>query len=94
MICLFQSGLMMACYQGYVDVVIALASCPYIDINWQDNEGNTALITAVQAGILTTRVCLNCLQWSCLCQLHSFCSKTFELDRYVHGGIPVGVLPC
>ncbi|XP_062338326.1 LOW QUALITY PROTEIN: ankyrin repeat domain-containing protein 33B [Osmerus eperlanus] len=45
-----RSGLMLACYQGYVDVVIALASCPYIDINWQDNEGNTALITAVQAG--------------------------------------------
>ncbi|KAJ8360487.1 hypothetical protein SKAU_G00170120 [Synaphobranchus kaupii] len=44
------TGLIVACYQGYVDVVIALAQCPYVDINWQDNEGNTALITAAQAG--------------------------------------------
>lgn len=40
----------MACYQGYVDVVIALSQCPYVDVNWQDNEGNTALMTAAQAG--------------------------------------------
>lgn len=46
----FQSGLIVACYHGYVDVVIALSQCPYIDVNWQDNEGNTALITAAQAG--------------------------------------------
>ncbi|XP_035287059.1 ankyrin repeat domain-containing protein 33B-like [Anguilla anguilla] len=45
-----RTGLIVACYQGYVDVVIALAQCPYVDINWQDNEGNTALITAAQAG--------------------------------------------
>lgn len=42
----------MACYQGYVDVVIALSQCPYLDVNWQDSEGNTALITAAQAGEL------------------------------------------
>lgn len=46
----FQSGLIVACYNGYVDVVIALSQCPYLDVNWQDNEGNTALITAAQAG--------------------------------------------
>ncbi|XP_022624638.1 ankyrin repeat domain-containing protein 33B-like [Seriola dumerili] len=45
-----RSGLIMACYHGYVDVVIALSYCPYLDVNWQDNEGNTALITAAQAG--------------------------------------------
>ncbi|XP_061926374.1 ankyrin repeat domain-containing protein 33B [Entelurus aequoreus] len=45
-----RSALIVACYHGYVDVVIALAQCPYIDVNWQDNEGNTALITAAQAG--------------------------------------------
>ncbi|KAM9791938.1 ankyrin repeat domain-containing protein 33B [Syngnathus typhle] len=45
-----RSALIIACYYGYVDVVIALAQCPYIDVNWQDNEGNTALITAAQAG--------------------------------------------
>lgn len=33
-----------------MDVVIALAQCPHLDVNWQDNEGNTALITAAQAG--------------------------------------------
>lgn len=45
-----QNGLIVACYQGYVDIVIALAQCPHLDVNWQDNEGNTALITAAQAG--------------------------------------------
>uniref|UniRef100_A0A3Q3BQ72 Ankyrin repeat domain 33Bb n=2 Tax=Kryptolebias marmoratus TaxID=37003 RepID=A0A3Q3BQ72_KRYMA len=45
-----RSGLIMACYHGYVDMVITLAQCPYLDVNWQDNEGNTALITAAQAG--------------------------------------------
>uniref|UniRef100_A0A8C6TRH6 Ankyrin repeat domain 33Bb n=1 Tax=Neogobius melanostomus TaxID=47308 RepID=A0A8C6TRH6_9GOBI len=45
-----RSGLIMACYHGYIDVVIALSQCPYLDVNWQDNEGNTALITAAQAG--------------------------------------------
>ncbi|XP_045907057.1 ankyrin repeat domain-containing protein 33B [Micropterus dolomieu] len=45
-----RSGLIMACYHGYVDVVIALSQCPYLDVNWQDNEGNTALIIAAQAG--------------------------------------------
>ncbi|CAJ1071485.1 ankyrin repeat domain-containing protein 33B [Xyrichtys novacula] len=45
-----RSGLIVACYHGYVDVVMALSQCPYLDVNWQDNEGNTALITAAQAG--------------------------------------------
>ncbi|XP_065810484.1 ankyrin repeat domain-containing protein 33B [Labrus bergylta] len=45
-----RSGLIVACYHGYVDVVIALSHCPHLDVNWQDNEGNTALITAAQAG--------------------------------------------
>ncbi|RLV98354.1 hypothetical protein DV515_00010871, partial [Chloebia gouldiae] len=47
------NGLIIACYQGYVDIVIALAQCPHLDVNWQDNEGNTALITAAQAGHIT-----------------------------------------
>ncbi|XP_033838079.1 ankyrin repeat domain-containing protein 33B [Periophthalmus magnuspinnatus] len=45
-----RSGLIAACYHGYIDVVMALSQCPYVDVNWQDNEGNTALITAAQAG--------------------------------------------
>ncbi|XP_044151400.1 ankyrin repeat domain-containing protein 33B [Bufo gargarizans] len=48
-----RTGLLVACYQGYVDVVIALSQCPYVNVNWQDNEGNTALITAAQAGHIT-----------------------------------------
>ncbi|OWK53186.1 Ankyrin repeat domain-containing protein 33B [Lonchura striata] len=48
-----RNGLIIACYQGYVDIVIALAQCPHLDVNWQDNEGNTALITAAQAGHIT-----------------------------------------
>ncbi|XP_057352354.1 ankyrin repeat domain-containing protein 33B isoform X2 [Manis pentadactyla] len=42
--------LIVACYHGFVDTVVVLAECPHVDVNWQDNEGNTALITAVQAG--------------------------------------------
>ncbi|KAM3679581.1 ankyrin repeat domain-containing protein 33B [Ammospiza nelsoni] len=48
-----RNGLIVACYQGYVDIVMALAQCPHLDVNWQDNEGNTALITAAQAGHIT-----------------------------------------
>ncbi|XP_001372174.2 ankyrin repeat domain-containing protein 33B [Monodelphis domestica] len=48
-----RTGLIVACYQGFVDIVVALAECPHIDVNWQDNEGNTALITAAQAGHIT-----------------------------------------
>lgn len=29
---------------------MVLAECPHVDVNWQDSEGNTALITAAQAG--------------------------------------------
>ncbi|XP_062849593.1 ankyrin repeat domain-containing protein 33B [Trichomycterus rosablanca] len=55
-----RTGLIMACYQGDVNVVIALSQCPYIDINWQDNEGNTAVMAAAQAGhIMITNYLLN-----------------------------------
>ncbi|XP_058232484.1 ankyrin repeat domain-containing protein 33B [Hemibagrus wyckioides] len=55
-----RTGLMVACYHGYVDIVIALSLCPHLDVNWQDNEGNTALITAAQAGhIIITNYLLN-----------------------------------
>lgn len=52
----FQIGLLVACYQGFVDVVIALSQCPFLDVNWQDSEGNTALITAAQAGNTHTHI--------------------------------------
>ncbi|XP_008835852.1 ankyrin repeat domain-containing protein 33B isoform X2 [Nannospalax galili] len=45
-----RTGLIVACYHGFVDTVVALADCPHVDVNWQDSEGNTALITAAQAG--------------------------------------------
>ncbi|XP_072365889.1 ankyrin repeat domain-containing protein 33B-like [Scyliorhinus torazame] len=48
-----KTGLMVACYQGFMDIVFLLAECPHLDINWQDKEGNTALIIAVQAGHIT-----------------------------------------
>ncbi|KAI5627943.1 ankyrin repeat domain-containing protein 33B [Silurus asotus] len=55
-----RTGLIVACYQGYVDVVIALSQCPYVNVNWQDSEGNTALMTAAQAGhIMITNFLLN-----------------------------------
>lgn len=45
-----QNGLMVACCKGFVDIVYGLHHCPFIDINQQDNEGNTALMIASQAG--------------------------------------------
>nr|KAF6488697.1 ankyrin repeat domain 33B [Molossus molossus] len=48
-----ETGLIVACYHGFVDTVVVLAECPHIDVNWQDSEGNTALITAAQAGHAT-----------------------------------------
>ncbi|XP_060002854.1 ankyrin repeat domain-containing protein 33B [Lagenorhynchus albirostris] len=48
-----RTGLIVACYHGFVDTVVVLADCPHVDVNWQDSEGNTALITAAQAGHVT-----------------------------------------
>ncbi|XP_078721869.1 ankyrin repeat domain-containing protein 33B [Lampetra fluviatilis] len=48
-----RTGLMVACYFGFVDVVVALAGCPYLDVNHKDKEGNTALLLAAQAGHIT-----------------------------------------
>ncbi|XP_043345041.1 ankyrin repeat domain-containing protein 33B [Cervus canadensis] len=48
-----RTGLIVACYHGFVDTVVVLAECPHVDVNWQDSEGNTALITAAQAGHIT-----------------------------------------
>lgn len=45
-----QNGLMVACCKGFIDIVYGLHNCPFIDINHQDNEGNTALMIASQAG--------------------------------------------
>ncbi|KAM6224386.1 ankyrin repeat domain-containing protein 33B [Rhynchocyon petersi] len=48
-----RTGLIVACYHGFVDTVVVLAECPHMDVNWQDHEGNTALIIAAQAGHVT-----------------------------------------
>ncbi|KAK5872332.1 hypothetical protein PBY51_013046 [Eleginops maclovinus] len=48
------NGLMLACCKGFIDIVHGLYTCPYIDINQQDNEGNTALMIASQAGHINT----------------------------------------
>ncbi|XP_030822990.1 photoreceptor ankyrin repeat protein, partial [Camarhynchus parvulus] len=44
---------MVACCKGFVDIVPLLQKCPYININQQDNDGNTALMMAAQAGHIT-----------------------------------------
>lgn len=51
--CLFlhQNGLMVAVSKGFVDIVTTLHVCPLIEINHQDNDGNTALMIAAQAGV-------------------------------------------
>ncbi|XP_072308846.1 photoreceptor ankyrin repeat protein [Eucyclogobius newberryi] len=48
------SGLMVACCKGYIDIVHALHGCPFLDVNLQDKEGNTALMIASQAGHVNT----------------------------------------
>ncbi|KAM6980731.1 photoreceptor ankyrin repeat protein-like [Aplochiton taeniatus] len=48
------NGLMVACYKGFLEIVYGLHYCPYLDINLQDNDGNTALMMAAQAGHIST----------------------------------------
>ncbi|KAM4610739.1 photoreceptor ankyrin repeat protein [Polymixia lowei] len=48
-----RNGLMLAVAKGFVDIVTGLHTCPLIDINHQDNDGNTALMIAAQAGYIT-----------------------------------------
>lgn len=43
---------MVAVSKGFVDLVYGLNQCPFLDINHQDNDGNTALMIAAQAGRL------------------------------------------
>lgn len=45
-----QNGLMLAVAKGFVDIVTLLHTCKSIDINHQDNDGNTAIMIAAQAG--------------------------------------------
>ncbi|XP_036955748.1 photoreceptor ankyrin repeat protein [Acanthopagrus latus] len=52
------NGLMVACCKGFIDIVYGLHNCPFIDINHQDNEGNTALMIASQAGHVSTTMYL------------------------------------
>lgn len=47
---LLQTGLMVACYHGFQSVVALLSRCPFLDVNQQDKEGDTALMLAAQAG--------------------------------------------
>lgn len=48
-----RNGLMLAVSKGFVDIVTLLHTCPLIDINHQDNDGNTAVMIAAQAGFIT-----------------------------------------
>ncbi|XP_077458154.1 photoreceptor ankyrin repeat protein [Stigmatopora argus] len=45
-----RNGLMVAVSKGFVDVITTLHVCPLIDINHQDNDGNSALMIAAQSG--------------------------------------------
>lgn len=42
---------MVAVSKGFIDIVYMLNVCPLIEINHQDNDGNTALMIAAQAGV-------------------------------------------
>ncbi|XP_073937845.1 photoreceptor ankyrin repeat protein [Castor canadensis] len=45
-----RTGLMVACYHGFGSIVALLRRCPFLDVNQQDKEGDTALMLAAQAG--------------------------------------------
>ncbi|XP_045411122.1 photoreceptor ankyrin repeat protein [Lemur catta] len=45
-----RTGLMVACYHGFGNVVALLSRCSFLDVNQQDKDGNTALMLAAQAG--------------------------------------------
>ncbi|TSP79501.1 Ankyrin repeat domain-containing protein 33B [Bagarius yarrelli] len=47
-----RNGLMVAVSKGFVDIIYCLNQCPFLDINHQDNDGNTALMMAAQAGFV------------------------------------------
>ncbi|XP_076132100.1 photoreceptor ankyrin repeat protein [Alosa pseudoharengus] len=47
-----RNGLMLAVSKGFVDIVSGLHTCPFVDINHQDNDGYTALMIAAQAGFV------------------------------------------
>lgn len=42
---------MLAVAKGFIDIVTMIHTCPFIDINHQDTDGNTALMIAAQAGM-------------------------------------------
>lgn len=42
---------MVACYHGFGTIVALLSCCPFLDVNQQDKDGNTALMLAAQAGV-------------------------------------------
>lgn len=48
-----RNGLMLAVSKGFVDIVYGLNQCPFLDINHQDNDGNTALMISAQAGFVS-----------------------------------------
>ncbi|XP_045040182.2 photoreceptor ankyrin repeat protein isoform X3 [Desmodus rotundus] len=49
---------MVACYRGFGSVVALLSRCPFLDVNHQDKEGDTALMLAAQAAGHVTLVSL------------------------------------
>ncbi|XP_018615748.2 photoreceptor ankyrin repeat protein [Scleropages formosus] len=48
-----RNGLMLAACKGFMEIVSGLHGCPFLDINHQDNDGNTALMIASQAGFIS-----------------------------------------
>lgn len=49
-VCKMQTGLSHACANGFLPVLEVLATLSDLDPNLPDNEGNTPLIFAAQAG--------------------------------------------
>ena len=54
---MLQTGLVHACANGFLPILELLAEVEEVDVNLPDNEGNTALIFASQAGKLILYIC-------------------------------------
>uniref|UniRef100_A0A3Q2Q3P1 Uncharacterized protein n=1 Tax=Fundulus heteroclitus TaxID=8078 RepID=A0A3Q2Q3P1_FUNHE len=73
-----RNGLMLAVSRGFIDIVTLLHRCPLIDINHQDNDGNTALMIAAQAGTSLEMCYRSAATWAGPCgliQQTTYCSS-------------------
>lgn len=66
-----QTGLSHACANGFTPAVEALSEVPEVDVNQPDNEGNSPLIFAAQAGMANSEINFHVLPFGVTFDRHS-----------------------